>query len=228
MKEPRGSVILVDLDSLFDTRLGAIGLYDSNLLKTILEKNDHHLRTYESYGTLKYEEFNKLYEKRDKKVLNVSLPTMMHIFLDYTITEIKKTVIDNPVHSIPKLHINTFPYELVPEEINNIKEAAMETFQCEIDVIYLKNEEITPSLLAGVYDIFIAYSYYEWLEEHSKSELFKKQRCPEVTMFVPQISFSDSSVNIPNEFYDEMENMAAPIISLKYLPITYFSLFIKV
>lgn len=228
MKEPRDSVILVDLDSLFDTRLGTIGLYDSNLLKTILDKNNHHLRTYESYGTLKYEEFNKLYEKRDKKVLSVSLPTMMHIFLDYTITEIKKTVIDNPVHSIPKLHINTFPYVLLPEEANNIKEAAIETFQCEVEVLYVKTEEITPKLLASSYDMFITYSYYEWLEVHSKNELFKKERCPEVTMFVPQISFSDSEVNIPNDFYDEMENMALPIIALKYLPITYFSLFIKV
>jgi hypothetical protein len=227
MEGPRESVILVDLDSLFDTRLATIGLHDNKHLKTILDKKDHHVRNYESYGTLKYDEFKKLYDKRDKKTLSVSLHTMMHVFLDYTITEIKKTVVDNPVHSIPKLRINTFPYKLVKEEIDNIVESATLTYTCEVDVIYLEPEHITPKLLASEYDVFITYSYYEWLEVHSKTELFKKERCPEVAMFVPQISFSDPSVNVPNDFYEEMENMASPVISLKYLPIVYFSLLME-
>lgn len=228
MSEVRTSRTLVDLDSLFDTRLGTIGLYNADLLKTILEANNHHLRTCESYGTLKFDEFKAIYDKRDKLTLSKSLPTGMQIFLDHIITETKKTAIDNPTCSIPELVINSFPYNLTEEEENNIIATASTSFRCPVKIVNLPLEAITPRLLAKEYDSFIIYSYYEWLEIHSKSELFKKERCPDVAMFVPAISFNDPNVTVPADFFERLEIMTSPIIGLRFLPISHFSVFIEV
>ncbi len=226
MSDEKDSVILVDLDSLFDTRFATLCKYDFDLVTKLIETKSYHLRVCDSFDKLKYEDFRKLYEKRDKKLLSESLPTTMHLFIESLILRAKKTIIDNPIHFIPKLDINIYPYDLLEEEKEVIKTNALISFGCDVKIVNYSYEDLKPSVLSNKYDVFITYDYSEWLETHSKNELFKKERCPGVTFYVPLVILNEVDKSIPKDIFEEIQNMAAPIISLRFLPVGYFSVVI--
>ena len=106
-KEIEPSGLLIDLDSLFDTRLGTLILNNYNDLVNIFNANKYHIRLDDSFNKMiNKDEFYANYAKRNKETLaNSTLTLCIDILKDFVATTLK-TDPSNPMLFYPKIYIN--------------------------------------------------------------------------------------------------------------------------
>ena len=226
MDTPRAA-ILVDLDCLFDTRITTLIKMDEDVATTVLSQG-YSSRPIESYPGIPYSEFKKEYDKRDKHTLAGSPPTAMmdyiNVYLGHTIHE----SLMSPNKYIPKIIVNTYPYDLTHDEERLIVKGivASTNGMADVECVHLPLESITPSFLRnqGV-ALFIYYEYYMWFETHAENGVLDRESCPEIGMLGPKIVFEDTlpSEREMEQAFKEMVLMAQPFIQLELVSVSLFS-----
>lgn len=219
------SSLLIELDCLFDTRLGALMLMGEETLKHALPQ--YFQRPIDYFKDINNNQFLHLYANRDKEVLKNTGITQFKNFIEEFVSKTNQQVMNSPFHYKPKIVINIHPYVLDEEEIKVII-LGVKTFtkgHADIEVVDMPYEALTPSFLKANISIIILYEYYKWLDIHSASKAFKRTTCPEVTMMGPAIYFKKPS-KIEDEPFSDVEKLAAPFIGLKLLPVEFFSVLV--
>lgn len=213
------SVFLTEIDCLFDTRLSTLHSLNNNLLEEVIKK-DYHNRPIDNFSS----EYNIAYKQRTKNILKDVILTPIFPMIKDFINKTLSQSVNTPFIYKPKIVINIFPYGLMEQEIDNILKSLIILTDklADIEIINMSYEEITPLYLKNNVSIVTMYNYNEWLETHAKLETFKKQSCPEVTLFAPAIYFAKPEV-IEDDAFKAMELLTAPFINLKLLPINNFS-----
>jgi len=222
--------IFVELDALIDTRISVLWQMDgAETIKTILQA-DYHNRPIDMFEGIDNTKFKKLYDNRTKDCLKESMLTgVIDVIREFAYVTLSELV-NSPRHFKPKVIINTYPYVLSEEE-DNVLIATMVHLTnklCDVQIVHMTYEEITPSYVKNNLEIIVLYEYYKWLEVHAKSEAIKRVTCPEVTMFGPRIYFKpkDPTVDV-GDVYKAMEELAGPFIGLKLMPVSLFSFCLK-
>lgn len=226
------TTLFIEYDALFDMRLALLYRYGDEAVSLALTP-EYFNRIADKFPKIQYSEYHELYKARDRSLVADSvINTMIEMISDFVYGVVKNSI-NGPTDSVPKIILNTYPYLLLEEEKENLKEALIgytKTY-AEVEVVHMSTKELTPMYVKDNVDILILYDYIVWLEEHSKSELFKKVQIPAVTLFGPKIHFLEPDVNLLAEFsrnkvdpFKVLEERAAPIIGLKLLPIHLFSL----
>lgn len=224
------SSLLIELDALFDTRLGTIGGVSQELFNDVIS-NNYHNRLGDFFPNISNEEYRRLYSLRDKKTLfRTMINSIGHLLRDFAKSTIKNSI-NSPFIYKPRILINVHPYDLTTEEEELIIKgvAIVTNGMADIKCINRTYEELTPMYVKNNLSIMILYEYYNWLEIHSANKLFKKTTCPEVTLLGPAIYINPiNKTKIPKEDpFRAFELLAEPIINLKLLPIEMFSIAIK-
>ena len=90
-KDIEASGLLIDLDSLFDTRLGTLILNNYDDLLPIFTGNKYHIRLDDSFhGSIDKDKCYEAYAKRDKETLaNSTLTLAIDIVKDFVATTLK-------------------------------------------------------------------------------------------------------------------------------------------
>lgn len=182
--------ILVDIDCLFDTRLG--------LAKTLVPERLAEL-PYEVYSRRFTDIWAKIigidgwvehYRKRDVNALMNAMPTSFFYGLQHRLEALLMEIQMHSPMERPVLTINLYPYTLSISEVEEFRKA----FQAQYDTVNLElinesYEQLTPAKLKVAFDGFYLYNWYDWIEVNAK--LFGETRMPEFVIQRPALLSSD-------------------------------------
>lgn len=218
--------MLVELDSILDTRLGVLLELDAEKVPAILAK-DYHERLWDVFPEVDLLAYQDRYSKRDKKVLKNSWVTpMMDLAFDFVMKTLQQTL-KTPFHKSPKLDVNIYPYVLTEEEESIILSAVVASTkdQCDIEIVSYSPEQLNPVFLKNNYEVVMMYDYQEWLEVHSKNGLWKKYSCPNVAVMAP-LMYKNTEVYNPKtkvmdiiKDFETLSKTMAPYVDMQFIPL---------
>lgn len=225
------SSLYVELDGLLDTRLATLLLMGEDKALDAV-KAGYLTRDLEEFP-VSMTDWRKRYAQRDRFTLKESGVTKLMTALKEFVLATRHTA-DTPYPIEPKIYLNIYPYKLLDEEIKNIVQmvAIALNGQCDIEVLDLPPEEITPTYVKQTFSVMYMYRGIDWLEHHAQSEAFKQSTCPEVCLFVPAIYFNgrpsksalDEAERLKMPAFKVVEQAAAPLIMLRFIPSGDFSI----
>ena len=225
-RQEQFSTVMIDLDSLLDTRLAAFSSFPEDVLEKVM-KNNYWDRTSDTFKDVDNEQYQSVYKNRKKSILGSALVTPMLSFLkEYCYMTIENSQ-STPFKMIPRVLVNTYPYKLEEKEKDIISSTISAGILdlAEVKVVYMDHESLNPSFVKSSLSTLIMYHYDQWLEYHCQKETFKSRTCPEVTLIGPKISMKTLKENetVTEENFEAMRILAGPLINLVLLPIEHFS-----
>lgn len=228
--------ILIDLDSLLDTRLGTLACIDVELARKAADL-DYHDRLSDEMGVLfndssLTERFKEEYKKRGEQVLQASVCTRMVLFINEMTNAIETMMLDDPTITDLEVHVNTWPYDISKELTEEIVMAVdhYTSVKATVKAVSLSMEEQTVSRLKQVYSGFIVYDLDSWLNAHI--EEFRETKIPTVSLYTPALFHN----KVPTEQeieslgigdlspFDAVRMSLAECIEVNFMPVSEFSL----
>lgn len=230
------SVLFVELDCLFDTRLATLYSFGEDQLVNTFDES-YYERLEDQFVGIDTAEFNLRYSQRNKKVLKDALPTPLIKLISEFVESTLSNSLNSPFKYLPKIAINSYPYNLTDEEKKLICASLYLKLDsaCDIEISDLTYEELTPQVVKKEYAIMILYEYHKWIELHSASGAFKTTTCPDVTLIGPAIypnglpsqTILSQCKDLNISPFRSIELTAGPLINLMLLPVAHFSMGLK-
>lgn len=164
--------LLLDLDGMFDTRMGTLLSLHSDL-PSVLPIHEYRRRTIDDWdaltkGAVTTEAFNEAYAKRDLDTLKRSIISgMVPVLMNY-IDSLQSRFFRGVDVSSVSVDMNTWPYALpgpLAETFKNCLRTLMPTF-VNVNAVSIKPETMTPLFLKTHYSGWVTYSHHAWLEMH--------------------------------------------------------------
>lgn len=223
------STMLVELDSILDTRLGVLLDIDPEKVPTILAKY-YHDRLWDVFPEVDLLTYQRKYRERNTSILKNSWATpMVDLMKDFVFKTLKQTL-RTPFHKLPKLDINVYPYGLSDEEAAVVISAIATTTeeQCDVQIVSYSPEDLNPVFLKNRYEVVMMYDFHTWLETHSQNGNWKKHSCPKVSVMAP-LMVKNSETYDPNktvgdilEDYETLAKTMSPYVDMQFLPLQAF------
>lgn len=227
MSDINYKTFLIEFDSLFDTRLSTLATMCSDEELAEILKDNYHKRLIDVFKNVDREKFLSLYKKRDKNLIKDTLVTNAVFLIRSFIEDVALDKLYSPIKNESKLIVNLFPYSFSKEEEDNLLAGlvVMVDGKCDVELINMSLNDLTPQYIKENVSKFMMYNYYEWIETHVLNGNLKTLTCPEVELLGPGLFFDD----IPNDLsfdinpFEAMEELAGPFVKLQLLPVTVFS-----
>ena len=229
-------VILVDLDTLLDTRIATLSKINPEAAIKAIRTESYYNRSINDFKTIcgiTKSVFDEAYAKRDVLTLKISLPTSAIIALRTMMADLTGQKETTPFAEDVKLVINTYPYDLNQEEANAIA-GVMSGYSGlkpeKVSTVKIAWEDLTPRAIRGTYTGLMIYNFREWMEQ--QQDQFLKVKMPEVVVLAPALYLD----HIPTEEeykmegsdglspFDITEGMLAGCFDLTFLDVSYFSI----
>lgn len=198
--------ILVSLDSLLDTRLGAMRAYSEGLFQHLWRDSAYYNRLvddYEHFGAGTTLMWKNVYKQRGElknekgqfKVLALSNPTMMCAIVGVMLRDTYAQAIDDPIVKGCDVFINTYPYNLPEVDQNEISLAMEELilpgdvedgallFDSKITCVYLPHEHLTVDAMREDWNTVIMYDWFDWFDVQAKA-IYESKRGATLTGFI--------------------------------------------
>ena len=157
MKNP--AKILVDLDSLLDTRAGTLAKINPEAAVQALTL-DYYNREWDDFKGFNQSEFLAAYHARDIETLELSILSGMYYFLMARFSDIRRQIIEEKVYDGIELIINVYPYKLDQDDMDAIG-VAMSTHFTTIESVKVVNMSYD-ELDAEYCSSFVALILYDW------------------------------------------------------------------
>lgn len=207
---------LVSLDELFDTRLAVLEMMDFEKADE-LQVSGYFTRERDEFPGVDLYEFRKRYAQRNIAVLaNSTMTNLMINLRDIIGSYIVENTYENKEAEVD-LVLNTYPYELTKEELNDMVTCIKLHLGniVPVRVIHQPLKNISSDWLDDNVISFYCYDWNEWLTHHYLE--FIKKRLETVVMLCPRIAplSNQEGINQVNEINKEIE--AVKIISEKDL-----------
>ncbi len=188
--------VLIDLDSLLDTRLGVLAGLDEAAVRTVIgtpaywqrEHTDWHVLT---GGRVTNETFQSAWKARGNDDLRRSVMTGIILVLSRVLTEYNRNMQEGIVEDDVCLEVNLHPYSLEYDELEELEGVLHELLYPELTVSFCSRplEELTPKVLNETYAAVFLYDFPPWIKHHCFN--LGKQRCPGLNVVVPKLFEKD-------------------------------------
>jgi len=186
----KSNSILIDLDSVLDTRHPTIYALDPDTAEQVVSNNTYKNRVKDEFGNISNDIFNFFYKKRSKDILTLALPTpMIKQLNEYCVASYSAAVMSKD-ECKAILYVNTYPYVLNDIETSNIVDIFDSVIDVcmDIEVIYIPDSELTPSRVNNMCSVFIKYNFLEWIEYHSTTRTLYKSGLLDVACIAPALA----------------------------------------
>lgn len=183
--------ILVDMDSLLDTRLGTFHTIDPAVAVGLEANPNYRSRVADDWNLLVgsdiAKKFAKKYQGRNNDVLKSSVMTALIFFLHSLYGELAKALLTTPVGEEMVLTINTHPYVLSSVEREELTNTLHEYISPFVDVQYIDipMTGLSPSYLHDKYSAVVMYDFDSWLNYHYAG--LQARPIPRLTLYVPAL-----------------------------------------
>lgn len=236
MKDEHHKKIYIDLDSLFDTRLGCLGEVDPKLVQIALEQG-FLTRSSDTFSFIKTETFNELYKLRNNETLKLSPLTNCHKLVCETVVRLLQGSIDSPEITSIGLVINTYPYVLTDQEAGDLLDLMVNKTAklINIELKYLDDKQMNFKHCEENYDVLFIYDYLNFIERNVAANNHKKNSLYDRILFAPEIFLRDVSVKDLEKIYKKnpkvkgltpayaVQALASPILHIEFVDPKVFS-----
>lgn len=236
--EIQHSTLMVMMDTLLDTRLGTLLTLGGDVLSHAVLKGDYYTRVEDKFLDVDPVAFQEAYRNRNKETLKKSGVTQIIVLIEEFVSKLQNQNLVTPFHSIPKIVLNTYPYQLTENEIDVFKRLLVRytNKNAAIDIVNMSYEALTPLYVKKHLSMLIMYDYHQWLEIHAQNKNFETIMCPEVTLVGPMIFFNGPMkqtdvILLKKENltpFEGIEAIANPLVNLTLFPIEMFSFVLKI
>lgn len=191
--------------------------------------NHYYKRQIDMFSGVDNIKFKELYDNRQNypEILKLSTRTHVCSMITEFVMRVHENTSSSPFHFHPKIQVNTFPYNLSDEEISDLVLTMRDltSGKADIEIVHLSPKQVSPYYVKNNLSMVIMYDYPKWLELHSVSGDIKKATSPDVIMIGPAIYFKPVKPSEANlvKLVEAMEQLAAPFIALKLVPVDIFS-----
>jgi len=222
-----GYDVLIELDALLDTRMGAMAVLGCEAVTSgkIFEDIRYYTREtddFEALTGLSREVTDKAYKERDEETLAASLLTPMIIQLAEIVKSIQVDFSVRHMSQTFKVLINGYPYKnLRVDERVAICRAVKNHLNLDIPVemVWMTPEEVKPSFIRANLSGMILYNFNEWMAANYKE--MERIAFPRVHVVAPRLYEKESpspELRVVREF-----NNASPFSILKFGLSMYFT-----
>lgn len=232
--------ILIDIDSIIDTRLGTLSKLKGNI-SHIFDKR-YMTRLSDEFNLLDdsidLDMYKKEYEQRDVESIGRGIPTTLltefGAMLDIHLDEILGP---NPENKSVFIELNIYPYQLTDNECDDLRDCFREWTGTPFDIkiVNIPVESMTMPLIQQrkwsvifTYD-FERFQYYTYV----KNALPGHTGSPQVSLFVPKLATSlerlreSETLTLPGgdklDSFEFLRVHYGPLIGLEFLPVEKFS-----
>ena len=198
--------LLVDLDSLFDTRLAILDLLDPMLAAHAL-KNGYLEREEDSFEFCPWALFRELYQKRDNEVLGRAMMTQVKNIVIEFINDANTKYKASKTQAYPSVYINVWPYKISEDAAGEL----LTPFHTAVDgkvhvhLINMPPKDITPSVCKERFSHIIMYDYMEWMVALGAAGEIQRNPMNEITLVAPRIWPSGKSKDEEHQTRNEVE-----------------------
>ena len=198
--------ILVDIDCLFDTRLGWLSVHHPEELKKLLFQAYRNRFTDTWADVIGVKDFLERYRKRDIRALQAAKPT---VFLDVLGARLEGMLLQIQLHSPlerPSLTINLHPYtDINGEELRAFERMFREFYDMvHVDFICEPPENLTTDKLPTRWDGYAVWDWFKWIELNAKH--FEKKRMPGFLMIRAAMFTAELTPEVMEKLRSEKSN----------------------
>lgn len=219
--------LVIELDALFDTRLGCLASLNDDyaynaLVNGFPDRWTDDPVTYEAGCTT--QEFQERYSKRDAEILKLSHPTDLALDFKNIIEDLECRAIagDPTVAKKVEILINYHPYKLTNAEITAYVKSLRTLFKCisSIRMISVDLAEMTTDWMKDR-DVVAAYiyNYATWVDEAITRRLMENKqpaKIPDVVAYFPTLMRDASQAAVIGEYHQEFQGIPDVFASLKF------------
>lgn len=224
--------LLINLDSLLDTRLGVIyQRFPKRFRKLSLEAytNRPHNRIWDIIGCTK-EVWMSQWGLRDLGALESSRPTNLLLDLKNIIVSRYIQGKTSPVHCPLELTINIWPYQLDKSVAQGVIDAVRQwTFDdMLIKTVYISPTDLTPEHIKSHYQSLFLEDWVEWMTIHTNA--LKVTKLPVVVFNIPRYLHDEREELVEAAFKNDVDPFAqlkrylSDTMSLEWLDTRLFTL----
>ncbi len=130
------TTMLVELDSILDTRLGVLLDIAPEKVPPLLA-DAYHGRLWDVFPGVDLLTYQRRYTGRDASILKNTWSTpMADLMADFVMKTLQQTL-RTPFHKVPKIEINAYPYQLSDADATTIISAvvAKTNQQCDVSLV---------------------------------------------------------------------------------------------
>lgn len=232
--------IYIDLDSLFDTRLGTVAEINPALVPIALDQG-HLTRNSDEYSFISTATYKSLYELRNSETLKLSPLTGCHKLLASAVVNMLKASIDSPDITGVKISVNIWPYKLTEKEIGDLLDLIVDKTGklVQVEIIDVKFSDLTFKYCENKFDMLFIYDYMNFIENNIKAGNHKKSSLNDRMLIAPEIYLRSVSKEELNKVYkanpkvsgyttaDAIKSLASPVVMLELVEPSIFSVDIE-
>lgn len=212
--------ILINLDSLLDTRLPLVDILNPKYLEG---DNNYDTRLRDNFGNISTMNFHTFYKNRNKGILRNSLPTNIHSIINQSFyLELNDLNVEDDDDF--KLYVNTYPYVLTSEEESLLLDSLLLLSKYKsIEFIHRSHSEVTPKWVNDHVDIVIMYDGLQWITKHTTNKSIVDDPLVSILLVCPSLveGYLDKPIN--NELFESIAKGFEPIIQLMFVDVKYFN-----
>ena len=188
------SRVLVELDAIFDTRLGTLRMIDERSASACYNDERYFTRIIDDFSEMcgvSREQFRDAYSRRNVETIENSIITEIPFVLAELTMKLGAETLDTPFVSEVVVHVNCYPYTLDAEEQEIIASAVAARCleETKVECVFIPPEQLTPRYILEWYSGMILYNHREWMEK--QLEEFKTARMPRVCVHAPAIYYDE-------------------------------------
>lgn len=230
--------ILVDLDTLLDTRLGVINFISKDAASYLIKNEAYWDRENDFWepltgGLVTQEQFNEAWVARggnnSADVLNGSLLSGIQPFIMRILTEdlINRANLMGDALDDVGITVNTWPYALSLNEVEDMRDCAEYLFgSVHIEIVDIPMSEITPEFLDKNFSAVVTYSFIEWIKHHYEG--LAKARMNDFNFISARIfehDVSKTSIDDKKTAVDMFRIQKLIHMDFEFIDARYFSMF---
>jgi len=211
--------IYIELDSIIDTRLPILNYLngDMDLLTYINRNND-------DYPFIRERVFKKLYENRQRTLINKPIYTPMLNILRMLITEATHAANREEDNEKPIVHLNIYPYRLLDNEkdiiLTGLSTATLGF--ADVDII-----DIEPNIdILYNYDTIIKYDGMDLLDNPDVIQRLTEIPIPNTMLIVPKNIPPDIGVDNIDDMCEFINYTLSTLIEIALIEYAAFSILI--
>lgn len=227
--------IYAELDTLLDSRLGTIARLSDTLAIRVLDSG-YHARETDEFPFIDMQAYRALYAQRDIETLAFSGCTAVMQLLRQLVSVTAEQAVTRPFHTGARVYVNLHPYHFTSEEKDELQKAIavwLSGIPAEVEFVSISMQSLTPEQCKAMnLAAMFMYDFGAWMEMQAKA--FETNRLNDVTVFSPALystlpteeQQAQMEEQVGNLFH-AMQMLASPLIDLKLLPVSEFSVIIK-
>ncbi|ANZ49314.1 putative virion structural protein [Erwinia phage Machina] len=164
-----GRRYLVDIDTLFDTRLGWAKVIAPEALEK-LELDAFRKRHTDIWAeAIGIQNWSEQLKQRDKRALFLSDPTEFLLGLkNQVLVDLTTLVMSSPIDR-PTVTINMWPYtDLTAEQSDAFLQNFRQLYnEVKVDMVYIDHKDLSPGRLDSMWDIWYMFDWFNWVTVHA-------------------------------------------------------------